>query len=142
MTALFFILSCVHDIQPEYREGFFKSQLQVYVSILISREDLGEAENASEQVKEKIIMAKIMQEAEARGAKILASHISLNVRKEAVSPKSDFIFNEAIAEALKTGKIKSLSCSENYLCKALIVFEASPVFNALQRVNAVNKHGE
>jgi len=107
-------------------EGISGDKLKVTISDFFPLNENENTYNVQFEIKEKL---------NQRASLILASHISINLRKNRISSHSDIIFNKLITETITNGKLINYECNENNYCTANGEYIITEIEKYIQTLN-------
>jgi len=126
-VVLIYLLSCrSYNKNTERWEGLSETRLTIVLAEFFPFE---------ENLTNDKITAIIKQRVDARASLILASHISINLKRNKISPKNDVALNKLINDAVISGKLINHYCTENNHCTATAEYD---IIELLKKLTAIN----
>ena len=121
------LLSCrSYNKNSERWEGLSENRLTIVLAEFFPFE---------ENLADDKITAIIKQRVDARASLILASHISINLERNKISPKNDVALNKLINDTVISGKLINHYCTENNYCTATAEYD---IIELLKKLTAIN----
>ncbi|MCL1833294.1 MAG: hypothetical protein FWG49_02210 [Leptospirales bacterium] len=125
--TLIYLLGCSSfNNSSELWEGVSDNILRAVISEYIPYKEADGGDNIETSVKGKL---------DQRASLILASYIVMNLDKNRSSYETDAIFNNLMDEAIRSGKIINIDCSENNHCRAVGEYNISEILKKIESIN-------
>jgi len=126
-AIIVFLLSCRSYYSNSVKwEGISENLLKIVIAEFFPFE-----ENITDD-KIKVI---VKQRADSRASLIMASHVSIKLARDKVSPANDVDLNNLINQSVASGKLIDYHCFENNYCTATAEYD---IFELLKKLAEIN----
>lgn len=127
-AAIFWLCGCISaGIDNTAWEGITGSRMRIIVSEFFPYDNNETAERTENQVKEKL---------NQRATLIIASHISVNLKRDRVTAETDKKLNDLINAAVSKGELVKYGCDENNYCTAHGEYDVAELLKSLDEINS------
>lgn len=120
------VISCDKHYNAKKFEGFAGESLKVYVY-----EFIPEHESNPDEKNLSILTEKLNN----RSFQILACYVSINLKREKVSPENDHTLNQTVNDIISKGRITQYDCFDNGYCEAFAEYNVKDLFEVIQILN-------